>query len=264
MFFQPLIRIIYKIMTTKEKIMQFLDFKQINKRDFYRQTGLSNGFLDSGKHIGSDNLKIIIDTFPEINLEWLVMDLGEMILNNLGSKNDHKNDHISEPKPNIQKTEDMNLGESHGMTGIDGKKKGDKTTTNHQSIPLIPIDAMAGYGNGEIPVCKNDLIDSYVVPEFEEKGVKYIIRVSGSSMYPKYGNGDLLGCKPIKDLSFFQWGKPYVLDTDQGAMVKRLYPVPDNDEVLECRSDNERYPPFPIRKESIYRIAIVVGVIRLE
>src|SRR5690606_21151643 len=98
---------------------------------------------------------------------------------------------------------------------------------------------------------------------FTQKGVEYIIRVSGSSMYPKYSSGDLLGCKTVKDTSFFQWGKIYVLDTDQGSMVKRLFPA-DKEECLECRSDNKDYPPFTIYKSSIYNIAIVVGVLRLE
>lgn len=138
-------------------------------------------------------------------------------------------------------------------------------TIKWESIPLIPIDAIAGFANGESQMNQKEIVDNYVVPEFSEKGVRYLIRVSGSSMVPKYSNGDLLGCKPIKDMSFFQWGKPYVLDTDQGALVKRLYPVADNEDILECRSDNsEMYPPFKIHKSSIYRIAIVVGVIRQE
>jgi phage repressor protein C with HTH and peptisase S24 domain len=60
-----------------------------------------------------------------------------------------------------------------------------------------------------------------------------------------------------------QWGKVYVLDTDQGPLVKRLYECSPDE--LECRSENyEKYPPFKILKESIRRIAIVVGVLRLE
>ncbi len=132
-------------------------------------------------------------------------------------------------------------------------------------IPLIPIEAMAGYGEGESTVGIEDITEGYNIPDFSEKGVRYMIRVSGSSMYPKYSNGDLLGCKPINDLSFIQWGKSYVLDTDQGAIVKRIFPVEGEPEIFECRSDNaEKYPPFKIHKKSIYRIAIVVGVLRLE
>ncbi len=131
-------------------------------------------------------------------------------------------------------------------------------------IPLIPIEAMAGKGNGSFQISKSDIIDGYLIPEFTQKGVEYIIRVSGSSMYPKYSSGDLLGCKTVNDQSFIQWGKVYVLDTDQGPMVKRLFPVKDNPDFLECRSDNKDYPPFPISKTSIYKIAIVIGVLRME
>lgn len=135
----------------------------------------------------------------------------------------------------------------------------------NKELPLIPINAMAGFSNGDSQVLQYDITNSYRIPELDGKGVKYLIRVSGSSMYPKYSNGDLLACKPLKDKTFFQWGKAYVLDTEQGAIVKRLFPCKDDDNCLECRSDNKtHYPPFHIPKDSIRSIAIVVGVIRLE
>jgi phage repressor protein C with HTH and peptisase S24 domain len=83
-----------------------------------------------------------------------------------------------------------------------------------------------------------EIEDNYVVPEFLGKGVKFLIRVSGSSMQPKYSNGDILACRPITDLTFFQWGKVYVLDTDQGSVVKRLFPCAEDADVIECHSDN--------------------------
>lgn len=138
---------------------------------------------------------------------------------------------------------------------------------NHISdrIPLIPIEAVAGFAlKGDASVMDYEITEHYLVPEFSVRGVKYLIRVSGSSMYPKYSNGDILACRPITDLSFFQWGKVYVLDTDQGALVKRLFEGRD-DSCIECRSDNkEHYPPFQINRTSIRTVSIVVGVIRLD
>ncbi|SMO48449.1 S24 family peptidase [Solitalea koreensis] len=134
-----------------------------------------------------------------------------------------------------------------------------------KGIPLIPIEAMAGYGKGDVQILENDLSEKYHVPDFAQKGAKYLIRVSGNSMYPKYSNGDLLACRPVTDLTFFQWGKVYVLDTDQGPLVKRLFESNKSDDHLECRSDNkEYYPPFMLPKTSIRQVAIVVGVIRLD
>ena len=132
-------------------------------------------------------------------------------------------------------------------------------------VPLIPANAVAGFSNGDVQVNDYDVLDHYVIPEFSNKGVKYLIRASGSSMYPKYSNGDLLACRPITDSSFLQWGKVYVLDTDQGPLVKRLFQCRQNDDAIECHSDNkEHYPPFVLPKTSIRKISIVVGVIRLE
>ena len=134
-----------------------------------------------------------------------------------------------------------------------------------ESIPLIPVEAMAGYANGDVQVMKYEIKEHYIIPEFEDKGVKFLIRASGESMCPKYSNGDILACRPIKDLSFFQWGKVYVLDTDQGPLVKRLFSCNDDSDYLECHSENKKcYPPFRILKNSIRKVSIVVGVIRLE
>ena len=74
---------------------------------------------------------------------------------------------------------------------------------------------------------------------------------SFSKIFYKEQVKKLKGTIKLPDTSFFQWGKPYFLDNDQG--------------VLECHSDNkENYPPFIINKDSIYKISIVIGVLRME
>lgn len=79
-------------MTTKEKIKQYLEIKGISKNKFYSITGLSTSFLDSGKSIGVDKAKIIIEKFPDISIDWLIMDRGEMLVSQTK---------ISEPMPEI-------------------------------------------------------------------------------------------------------------------------------------------------------------------
>lgn len=69
-------------MTTKEKIKYYIDSKGISKNKFYTITGLSTSFLDSGNTIGVDKAKIIIEKFPDLSLEWLVLDRGPMLANN--------------------------------------------------------------------------------------------------------------------------------------------------------------------------------------
>lgn len=129
-------------------------------------------------------------------------------------------------------------------------------------IPLIPIEAMAGFASGEMQVMEYDTV-TYVVPEFEELNVEFMIRVKGSSMYPKYNSGNTVGCKKLPLDTFFQWNKVYVLDTIQGPLIKRVQKS-DKEDYIVCVSDNTKYAPFDLPKSEIYSIAIVLGVIQLE
>jgi phage repressor protein C with HTH and peptisase S24 domain len=96
------------------------------------------------------------------------------------------------------------------------------------------------------------------------KGADFLVQVKGSSMIPKYNSGDIVACKrlPLNDI-FFQWNKVYVLDTNQGALVKRIKKGRDEEHVLIV-SDNEQYEPFELHKRKINGVALVIGVIRLE
>jgi phage repressor protein C with HTH and peptisase S24 domain len=130
-----------------------------------------------------------------------------------------------------------------------------------EGLPLIPVNAMAGIASGEISILELDC-ERFIIPTF--KGADYLINVKGSSMYPKYNSGDIVACKkvPLKDI-FFQWNKVYVIDTNQGALIKRIQEG-DNETNIMLVSDNEKYKPFQVRKEDIHAIAIVMGVIRME
>ena len=66
-------------MDEKEKIRQYLNSKGISKNSFYQKTGFAIGFLNSGKSLGADKLETIIDNYPDLSLEWLVLGKGDMI-----------------------------------------------------------------------------------------------------------------------------------------------------------------------------------------
>jgi SOS-response transcriptional repressor LexA len=139
--------------------------------------------------------------------------------------------------------------------------KGIKPTKDGTGIPLIPVEAMAGCFTGSQTVLLQEC-DHYVVPAF--KNADFLIYVRGDSMQPRYYSGDMVACKmlPPTDL-FFQWGKVYVLDTDQGALIKKVEQGTD-DETITLVSENENYKPFQIPRRAVYHIAIVMGLIRTE
>jgi phage repressor protein C with HTH and peptisase S24 domain len=183
-------------------------------------------------HLSDKFIDKLCLTNENINKVWINKNIGYML------NNDDALHLINEPSSNYDKIE------------------------NQKGIPLIPIEAMAGFGNGSVTVMDYDT-QKYIVPEFTELKTDFMIRVKGSSMYPKYNSGDIVACKKLPLDTFFQWNKVYVLDTIQGAMIKRIHKSTQEGCVI-CKSDNDKYDPFELSMNDIHALAIVVGVIRLE
>ena len=125
-------------------------------------------------------------------------------------------------------------------------------------LPLVPYDAL---GNRAFSP-SNEVDKKYFVPDF--KTADFLLTVKGDDMTPTYEAGDIIACKSLNKSSIFQWGKAYVLKHKEGnVIIKRLFSTSD-DSVLECRSDNEKYPPFKVDKKDIAHFALVVGAIHVE
>jgi transcriptional regulator with XRE-family HTH domain len=83
-------------MSLKTRILAFLEKRGISKRQFYADTGLSNGTLDKVENIGSDKVEKIYAAYPEINLVWLITGKGEMFQKGNGTS-DQKNGEANKP-----------------------------------------------------------------------------------------------------------------------------------------------------------------------
>ncbi len=133
-------------------------------------------------------------------------------------------------------------------------------------VPMLPVEAFAGnlqlWSQGvQLKDCEKVVSP---VP-----GVDFGIRVSGNSMEPEFQNGSVLFIKRINEKAFIPWGNPMVIDTENGVVVKVVYPVneegarPDRDcRFIEARSYNPAYPPFLIPTESIYGLYRIITGIR--
>ena len=133
-----------------------------------------------------------------------------------------------------------------------------------EGIPLIPLDAVAGFPAESGGGVRMEDCERYVIPEFENKGANFLIRVSGDSMVPLYYSGDLLACRKITDIRFFQWGTIYVLETSQGVIVKRVQESLDHADSILCVSENSSvHHPFLLPRDDIRSLSIIVGLVRL-
>ena len=223
------------MMDIKDRIKQFADNKGIPIYKFESTAGLSNGYVNGiRKGIGSEKLSDILRAFPELNRDWLLFGEGEMLRKDVPTAVS-----VSEDTPPPQL-----------IPAPPGK-----------GIPLIPLPAMAGFLKGATSINPNE-IEWYFVPAF--KDCTFLIRVKGDSMAPRYLSGDIVACREVQDTgTFFQWGKTYVLDTDQGVVIKRVRPSEKENHIL-CVSDNPEYDPFDVPIAGIYHLAIVRGLIREE
>jgi phage repressor protein C with HTH and peptisase S24 domain len=142
--------------------------------------------------------------------------------------------------------------------------KSNKPTNNQRGmLPLLPISAVAGWNGVDAEGINIDECDQMVVPYLVDAGAEFLIRVTGNSMYPTYANGDILACRRVRESRNIQWGKVYVIDSEEGPMVKRIN-LSDDEEHILCQSDNHNFAPFTLRKSEIRSLALVVGSIQVE
>lgn len=196
-----------------------------------RKIGASKGVLSRAMTNGTDIqakwITAIVENYPYVSADWLLTGKGEMITSSESSQ----------------------------------KKMVKVSEQSQEGIPLIPLDAMAGYFEGEMQVLLRDC-ERYIVPGMPR--ADFLITVKGDSMMPSYFPGDIVACVrvPIKDV-FFQYGRVYVLDTNQGAIIKRIEKSEDDESILIV-SENEKYSPFTLHLSHVRSIALVIGLIRLE
>jgi phage repressor protein C with HTH and peptisase S24 domain len=128
-----------------------------------------------------------------------------------------------------------------------------------EMILVIPTGARAGtIGDFAASIAAYDC-ERMVTPI---KGADYAMQVTGDSMSPEYPSGSMVIIKRINEEAFVEWGKTYVLDTENGAVIKTIRKT-DDPEVIECVSTNPAYQPFTMETKYIngwYRVLMVLSL----
>ena len=125
-----------------------------------RSLGASKGVLSraisNGTDIQSKWIQILVENYPLYSSEWLLTGTGNMLKSDLDKPIEaHKRS--TEPP---------------------------KSSNKRRGIPLIPIDAVAGFPSADNDGVYMEDCEHYSIPEFEAKGANFLIRVSGDSMHP--------------------------------------------------------------------------------
>lgn len=215
-----------------DRILKIIELKKMSKSAFYKATGISNGFLDKVKEVGASKLEDILNAFPDINAEWLLLGIGPI----------YRSKEVSNSlnEPSIQY----------------GKEKG---------VPLFELTANAGILNVFSESKANVPIDYITIPGMPR--CDGAIHITGDSMYPLLKSGDMVLYKHLNDKRNIVFGEMYIMyindHGDEFFFVKYVQPS-DQEGYVRLVSENRHHPPkdFPI--DSIKQIAIVKASIRIN
>lgn len=209
--------------TVKDRLVAFLKAKHISNARITRELGVSPAYINAmRKSLPEEKAARLCKLYPDLNREWLLFGEGDMLL----------------PVQHAAPMPDSSSG---------------------TQVPLLPVKAFAGrLQNWSDGVMRSDC-EMILSPVGE---VDCAIRISGDSMEPELHDGSVLFIKRINEKAFIPWGNPMVIDSENGVLVKALYPIPAADDFLEARSFNPNYPPIRLPAASIYALYRVVASIK--
>ena len=215
----------------KKRITTFINYRGISKYEFYKSTGITRGILDQDNGITESNILKFVETYPEVNINWLIIGKGDMLLT----------------------SEEQEL--------LHNRAAGTSTPTLLPPIPLIPMDQLPQLLTQTSAPNLGNLKNNYIESQFTD--ADFYTRLRDLSLSPLYNSGDVIACKIIDHNDFIQWNKIYLIATDQGIIIKRILEGKD-EQHFKMSSDNPSFHSFEISKENIKAMAIVRGGIHLE
>lgn len=129
-------------------------------------------------------------------------------------------------------------------------------------VPLIPVEAHAGSLQDFADAVKDYDCEMIVSPV---RGATFAIQVTGDSMAPAYPSGAKILCQKIDAEAFVDWGRVYLLDTVNGAILKQVR----KSEILGCvtccsLNPSPEYAPFELETQYIrgwYRVLMIMSLV---
>lgn len=128
-----------------------------------------------------------------------------------------------------------------------------------ESVLVIPYEARGGTIGDFVDGVKEFDCEKIVSPI---KGADYAMEVTGDSMSPEFPSGSRVLIKKIDPEQFIPWGETFVLDTPNGAVIKKVRRASDP-ALVECVSINPAYQSYTVPRDFIrgwYRVLMVMAL----
>lgn len=248
--------------SVKERLIDFITYKGLNKNAFESMCGLSSRYVSNiTKMIGADKLRQISAVFPELNTEWLLSGNGSMLLpqsgqpiisqHNVNGRNNVSFGNIIEDAEVIEDTTGMptfsEIAEAEGVR---------KPILPTEITYRADVDALDYVQNNPTEVEK-----SRVIVMDHPIDLWHLVR--DDSLYPDAKRGDSLALSayPIGEEDPIP-GKLHAVDTKtNGIVIRKLEHCKGGYKAIAPNKEN--YPDMVILKKNITRIYRVTFLCRV-
>lgn len=220
--------------TVKQRLVRFINSKQMSVREFERSISVSNGYVKGiSKGLGVEILRRITDIYPTLNREWLLYGEGEML----------------NPTAELQESGQPFLLSS-----------GARLRPYYTDIP-VSGGAVAQYPD----ILRQASDGTLYLPEL--RSAEFFFPVIGCSMRPTVPEGAIIGVAHIDRYETIDPDRIYlIITTDNQRMIKHIVHYDSQSETLTLASDNRDYPAFSLPAtliRDIYRVVCTLAVATL-
>jgi SOS-response transcriptional repressor LexA len=208
----------------KDRLIKYLSYLSIGQGKFEKATGLGNGFISKiKKDVSTSSIEKIRKTHPDLNINWLLTGVGEML-------NDTLNNATDNPSRSYE-------------TGV----------------PYFNVDFIAGF---DIVLNDQTINPEYRIDFKKYNDADYWVNITGHSMEPLISNGDIIAIKEVHSWrDFLPFGDVYGIITNEFRTVKKVTKSERGNDFLKLIPVNEapEYQPQDIPIKLITHVFKVLG-----
>ncbi len=289
-------------MGVKERLLDFINYKQITNKLFELTAGLSNGYINNfDGNFRTKTLEKVLTAYPELNRNWLLYGEGEMLVTDTASRIVEAS--IVGANDEVEIDIDTLMREWHTLpenfANIIGEDIDFVRTCKGKLLPRHIIKLQNHYGDAVVDKYTKyarthevEVIESFpVLPEavttspntdivkyVEENGaeletinpnqiltdakVDVVELIKRTSMLPTFQPDDRVFIRFIKDKMKIVDGETYYLDCKNRPTMIRLVKFEGCDK-LRLIAKNPQYGDIIIDRSDIINIGVVVALFRM-
>lgn len=287
-------------MGVKERLLDFINYKQITNKLFELTAGLSNGYINNfDGNFRTKTLEKVLTAYPELNRNWLLYGEGEMLVPDTASRIVEAS--IVSVDDEIEVDIDTLMREWHTLpenfANIIGESIDFVRSCKGKLLPHHIIKLQNHYGDAVVdkytkyakPV-EAEIIESFpVLPEavaikpntdlkeyIEEnsseleqvnpgqllRSANMAERILRNSMYPTFVPGDIVFVQFLDEESKMNDGEIYYIKSRTRTSMIRQVKFEEGGKI-RLIAQNERYADVIMPRCDIINVGTVVGMLRL-